>query len=54
MLLVYFADKLHMIKNTEVKLVGQPILSQVLQLVDKVTFQNFIFCDHDVWDAKPF
>ena len=31
-----------MIKNTEIKLVGQPILSQVLQLVDKVTFQNLV------------
>lgn len=31
-----------MSKNTEIKLVGQPILSQVLQLVDKVTFQNLV------------
>lgn len=29
-------------KTTEIKLVGQPILSQVLQLVDKVTFQNLV------------
>lgn len=31
-----------MSKNTEIKLVGQPILSQVLQLVDKVTFHNLV------------
>jgi hypothetical protein len=31
-----------MSKNTEIKLVGQPILSQVLQLVDKIAFQNLV------------
>ena len=31
-----------MSKNTEIKLVGQPILSQVLQLVDKLAFQNLV------------
>lgn len=32
----------NMVKNTEIKLVGQPILSQVLQLVDKNTFQHLV------------
>lgn len=31
-----------MIKNTEIKLVGQPIFSQVLQLVDKSAFQHLV------------
>jgi hypothetical protein len=31
-----------MSKNTEIKLVGQPILSQVLQLVDKIAFQHLV------------
>ena len=29
-----------MSKNTEIKLVGQPILSQLLQLVDKWSFKK--------------
>lgn len=29
-------------KNTEILLVGQPILSQVLQLVDKIAFRNLV------------
>ena len=31
-----------MIKNTEVKLDGQPILSQVLKLVDKITVRKLV------------
>ena len=31
-----------MSKNTEIKLVGQPILSQLLQLVDKWTFKKLV------------
>ena len=29
-------------KNTEIKLVGQPILSQLLQLVDKGSFKDLV------------
>jgi len=31
-----------MLKNTEIKLVGQPILSQSLQLVDKSSFKDLV------------
>ena len=31
-----------MSKNTEIKLVGQPILSQLLQLVDKWSFKKLV------------
>ncbi len=31
-----------MSKNTEIKLVGQPILSQLLQLVDKRSFKELV------------
>ena len=31
-----------MSKNTEIKLVGQPIIKQVLNLIDRVGFQNLV------------
>jgi len=31
-----------MSKNTEIKLVGQPILSQLLQLIDKWIFKKLV------------
>ena len=39
---VYEYSKDIMIKNTEIKLVGQPIIKQVLDLVDKSTFRQLV------------
>jgi len=39
---VYEDIKNIMVKNTEIKLVGQPILKQVLNLVDSVSFKRLV------------
>jgi hypothetical protein len=33
----------NMSKNTKIKLVGQPIIKQVLDLIDRATFKQLVF-----------
>ena len=39
-ILFYHKPKNNMGKNTEIKLVGKPIFSQVLKLIDKGSFER--------------
>ncbi len=43
-----------MSKNTEIKLVGQPILSQLLQLVDKWSFKKLVSENKSDYYYKDF